>query len=113
MKKVKGCDPVGYTILIRLLTPKEILGTELEVGDAVAGAPQGYIEKIGPFVKEEKNYNFNEGDRVLVSGNYTPVPELEGQEDLIYGIVEPHAIKAVLEEGSECNLVLPAKNIIT
>ena len=104
MRKVVDCDPVGYTILVELLTSQEVLGTRLHVGgDQKVGAPQAYVRKIGPFVKEEKNYNFNVGDRVLLSGNYTPVPDMQGQGDneRVFGIVEPHAIKAVLVEGEE------------
>jgi hypothetical protein len=104
MKKVVDCEPVGFTILVEILTAQEVLGTRLLVGnEQKVGAPQAYIRKIGPFVKEEKNYNFEVGDRVLLTGNYTPVPKMveHAQEERTFGIVEPHAIKAVLKEGEE------------
>lgn len=118
MRKVVDCDPVGFTILVEILTSQEVLGTRLHVGgDQKVGAPQAYIRKIGPFVKEEKDYNFNEGDRVLLSGNYTPVPDMEGkgENERVFGIVEPHAIKAVLQEGDEIPelTVVSKSNIIT
>jgi len=113
MRKVVDCNPVGFTILVELLTSQEVLGTRIHVGgDQKVGAPQAYIRKIGPFVKEDKDYNFEVGDRVLLSGNYTPVPDMEGkgENERTFGIVEPHAIKAVLSEGEEVPELAIAQN---
>lgn len=116
MRKIKNCEPVGYGILVELLSAQEALGTNLIVDESTTktGAPQGYIRKIGPFVKEAKDYNFQVGDRVIMSGNYTPIPEMECEKGRMFGLVEPHAIKGVLVEGSEASdLVVPASQIIT
>jgi hypothetical protein len=102
MKKVVDCCPVGYGILVELLSSQEAIGTTLQIDSRskAAGAPQGYILKIGDFVNEEKQYPFKEGDRVLLSGGYTPVPSYHRDNDRELGIVEPHAIKAILKERS-------------
>jgi hypothetical protein len=41
------------------------------------------------------NYGFNVGDRVVISGNATPVPDYDSS-DREKVLVEPFAIKAVL-----------------
>jgi hypothetical protein len=112
MRKVIDCQPVGYTILVELLTAQEALGTQIHIDDSqqLKIAPQAYILKIGPFVKEEKDYNFNVGDRVVLAGNFTPIPEIPHLGNRKLAIVEPHAIKAVLIEGEEVSELLLAKN---
>jgi co-chaperonin GroES (HSP10) len=106
MKKVVDCDPVGYGILVELLSSQEVMGTNLHIqGKAKVGAPQAYILKIGAFVNEEKEYPFKVGDRVLLSGAYTPVPEIKRENERELGIVEPHAIKAILKERSDLEVL--------
>lgn len=110
MKKVTDCTPVGYAVLVELLSKQEAMGTRIHVSEESkgVGAPQGYILKLGPFVKEEKDYNFNVGDRVLLAGNFTPVPECPSESGRACALVEPHTIKAVLgeEEVSDSGIVL-------
>lgn len=107
VKKVpnlKGAEPTGSQVLIELLTPQEILGTDLHVGDSAEGigAPQAYVKLLGPRVdrdnESDKPWGFSVGDRVVLSGNFTPLPEIPSLSDRILALVEPHAIKAILHE---------------
>lgn len=99
-----GVEPTGSQVLVEMLTPQEILGTNLVVGDSAKdiGAPQAYVKALGPRVatdnKSEKPWGFSEGNRVVLSGNFTPLPEIPGFSDRMLALVEPHAIKAVLVE---------------
>ncbi len=97
--KVKGVKPVGSQVYIELLTPQEILGTSVIVGgdSSVGGAPQAYILELGPRVQSEE-WGFNTGSRVVLSGNFTPLPEAVCDNGRARALVEPHTIKAVLVE---------------
>ncbi len=94
--KENGARPVGSQILVELLTPQEIIGTSLHINEdaEVGGAPQGYVLKVGPMVDEK--YGLAEGSRVILSGKFTPLPEIDSKRP--WALVEPHTIKAVLEE---------------
>ena len=95
--KVTGIEPCGSQILIEVLTAKELIGTTIEIGDTKAdGPPQAYIRKLGPLANLQE-WGFAVGDRIIVSGKYTPVPECENSSRAL-GLVEPHMIKAVLTE---------------
>ena len=106
MKKIADCEPVGGTILVEMLSAQEAIGTKLHVeGKSQMGAPQGYVLKIGPAVyADPENGQIKPGDRVLLSGNYTPVPEYPRDNDRMLGLVEVHAIKAILREKSDLEL---------
>lgn len=94
--KVVGIKPSGSQILVEMLSSKEILGTTLTIkGDSNIGAPQGYVLAIGPNV-DPKVWGFEIGNRVLLQGAYIPVPKINDGRAM--GIVEPHAIKAILVE---------------
>ena len=96
--EIKKIVPVGTQILIETLTRQEVFGTKLHLPDDEVGkkqAPQGYILDMGPKVLTD--WGFKVGCRVIVTGNYTPVPEFkESHRSLI--LVDPHQIKAVLQE---------------
>lgn len=94
--EVVDARPAGGLVMVELLTPQEILGTSLHVGEnTVAGAPQGYILELGP--RLEGGWGFKKGDRVVLSGNFTPLPEVERSHRPI-AILDPNCIKAVLVE---------------
>ena len=97
---IKGVEPIGNQILVELLTPQELMNTPLHLGNAPAktinGAPQAYVMKIGPMVAKE--WGLNEGLRVVLSGNFTPLPEAASKNDRPLAMVEPHTIKAILVE---------------
>jgi len=96
--KVVSVKPVGSQILYEELTRKEMLGTKLVLsGEGKKETPQGYIIAVGPAVG--KDWGFAVGDRVIVVGQYVPVPEMDGRNGRKLGLCEPHAIKAVLVEG--------------
>ena len=102
LPKVKDVMPVGTQILVELLTPEEIMGpTKLHIPEgasknAINGAPQGYILKIGP--KVDENWGFKVGQRVVMSGGYVPLPESTSPNGRPRACVEPHIVKAVLIE---------------
>lgn len=96
---IKGVKPVGTQILVELLTPNEIMNTPLHLaGDSktISGAPQGYILEIGPMV--DPKWGFTVGNRIVMSGSFTPLPEASSTNGRARACVEPHTIKAVLVE---------------
>jgi hypothetical protein len=95
--RISGAKPAGALVLVEILEAQEALGTRLSVGKSSMGdCPQAYVLDIGPNVEADK-WGFKVGDRVLLQGNYNPLPNWDGGRDK--GIVECHAIKAVLQEG--------------
>ena len=96
---IKGVKPAGSQVLVEVLTAQETLGTTIHLTDndasAAGGAPQGYVKGVGP--KVQTDIGFEVGNRVVLTGNFTPIPEFgDGHRPLI--LVDPHQIKAVLEE---------------
>lgn len=100
MKKTKpvvGVKPTNSQILIEKLNAQEATGTVLTINDDSSyGAPQAYILAVGPAIKLE-DAGFGVGDRVILSGNYVPVPNYDSHKRE-RGLVELHNIKAVLVE---------------
>lgn len=96
--KPTGVEPLGSQVLCEILSAQEALGTTLVVGDETkVGAPQGYILAFGPNVSCD-SYGFRVGDRVILTGNFTPIPEKIGDAHRMKILVEPHQIKARLTE---------------
>ena len=95
--KITGVRPVGTQVHVELLTAKEVMGTNLSISDdsETGGAPQGYIIALGPRVASE--WGYEPGDRVILSGAFTPMPEIPGTHR-IHAMVEPQTIKGVLVE---------------
>lgn len=98
--KLKAVRPFGSTLLVEHLSTQDILGTVIKVRDSAKldGAPQAYVVELGPKVDPEAGVKV--GDRVIIQGNYVPVPKLPG-ETRARGIIELHNIKARLEELTE------------
>lgn len=99
-KKIINVNPVGTQVLVELLTyaeqhPSTIVSTGKFAKDE---ARHGWVRKIGPNVKDT-DWSFKVGDRVLISGNGTPVPQFEGCNDHEWVLLEPYTLKATLEEG--------------
>jgi co-chaperonin GroES (HSP10) len=98
LPSVIDVEPVGFQVLFEELTAQELQSSKIYVaGKRSDGPPQGYILKVGPKVDVEE-WGFKVGDRVVLVGNYTPVPGDDGRERAL-GMVEPHQIKAVLVEN--------------
>jgi hypothetical protein len=95
--RVTGAKPTGALLLVEILEAQEALGTRLSVGKKSMGdCPQAYILEMGPGVEKDK-WGFEVGDRVLLQGNYNPLPNWETGRDK--AIVECHTVKAVLKES--------------
>ena len=98
--KVVDVKPCLSQVLVEILTEKEQLGTQLHISGkkSVGDAPHGYILAMGPSLMADiDKWGFKVGDRVIVSGNYTPVPNY-GNSHRERGLVEPSCIKGVLVE---------------
>lgn len=94
--KIVGVKPTLSLILVEHLTAADVNQSQLIVSDtADYGAPQAYVLALGPTVSKEAGIKV--GDRVLLQGNYVPVPNFDRNERE-RGLVEMHNIKAVLEE---------------
>jgi co-chaperonin GroES (HSP10) len=101
--KVAGCTPIASQVVVEFLTAKEVIGTGLHVGAEakLTSAPQGYVLAIGPKV-DTATYGIKVGDRVIMSGGFTPLPEYcTGSNERQRGLVEPHCIKGVLLENGK------------
>ena len=98
--RVTEVQPIGFNVLVEMLTANEILNTKFALAENTTSgeAPQGYVLAVGPAVEAEK-FGFKAGDRVLLQGNYVPVPDY-GDSDRKKGLVQPHDIKAVLVESN-------------
>lgn len=92
---VKNCRPCGSQVLLDLLSVQEMMGTELIMTNKKpVGEYQAIVLAVGPAV-ELDNWGFKVGDRVLLSGNGTPVPDFNGNgRDKI--LMDPFSIKGVL-----------------
>jgi hypothetical protein len=92
---VRSVTPLGTQVLIELLTAQEMLGTKVIINDMVQHKEfHGIILSIGSLV-DLKQYGFNIGDRVLLSGAGIPVPNFNNSNrDKI--LMEPFAVKAIL-----------------
>ena len=96
--KIKDVKPCGSQVLVEILTPQEMMGTDLTVTDKIdLKVPlQGYFRSAGPSFKPD-DWGYKVGDRVLISG--TGVMALSYDDcprDRFF--MEPHAIKSVLVE---------------
>ena len=97
--KIKTVLPTGSQVLVEILTPQEMMGTNLTVTDKVdLKVPlQGYIRATGPAFKSS-DWGFGIGDRVLISGGGVMAPNYDDcHRDRFF--MEPHAIKSVLVEA--------------
>jgi co-chaperonin GroES (HSP10) len=112
---VKAVKPLGGQVLVEVYQEEEVAPESLIIlpdssrnrGDrGVGGAPQGRVLDIGPGLS--KDFGIKVGDRVLLQGNFVPLPKLSDHRDgdRERALVEPHTIKAILlEEGVESKLL--------
>lgn len=93
---VTAVKPCGAQVLLELLTVQEMMGTKLILkNNTQAHAEyQAYVIAAGPTI-DLSIYGFKVGDRVLLSGNGTPVPNYDNTERERI-LMDPFAIKAVL-----------------
>jgi len=99
--EIKAIHPATSSVLVEMLNPDEVINTNLYVGEGVdTGPPQAYIVEFGHSLlksMEEGNFPYKVGDRVILTGNYVPVPNWD-EHHRLRGLVELHNIKAVIEE---------------
>ena len=96
--KIVGVKPAGTQVLVERLTNQEQMGVKtIQILDGAKpeGAPQGYVLDFGSKVE---GWGYKIGDRVVLTGNYTPIPEVPGANGRDLILVEPHQIKAILLE---------------
>lgn len=98
LPEIKNVVPCGSQVLVELLTPQEQANTSIQIMNVDNKVPrQGYILAIGPSVNAE-SYGFKVGDRFLLSSSSAiSAPNFGSDRERF--LVEPHAIKAVLEEA--------------
>jgi co-chaperonin GroES (HSP10) len=99
VETIVGIKPVGSQVLVEVLTKQEQFNTKLILSDNTenTNCPQAYILAIGPgTLKNVQDYGFAVGDRVLITGNFTPVPNYE--EGRQKALIEPTCIKGILIE---------------
>lgn len=95
IKSISAVKPTGNQILLELLTAQEVLNTKIIVNESKAYKEfQAIVLAEGPLAKGEQ-YGFKVGDRVILSGNGVPVPNLDntGRDRIL---MEPNCVKAVL-----------------
>lgn len=94
---VKKVNPCGSQILVEILTPQELMNTNLKLSENTdLKLPlQGYIKAVGPAHKSD--WGFDVGNRVLISGSGVMTPNIDGSHRDTF-LMEPSAIKAVLAE---------------
>lgn len=97
VKSVSGVKPCGSQVLVEILTPQELMNTNLSLSEKTdLKVPlQGYIRAVGPSFNEAFGYKV--GDRVLISGSGVMSPNHNNNHRDTF-IMEPSAIKAVLIE---------------
>jgi co-chaperonin GroES (HSP10) len=95
MKKIKNVKPAAYSILVEMLSEKELTNSALILSNIDKDSNQGYIVGVGPLV--DKKSGFKNGQRVILQGKYNPVPN-PTDSGRVWGVVQIHDIKAILEE---------------
>jgi co-chaperonin GroES (HSP10) len=106
---IKAVKPLGGQVLVEILLEEEVSPqSNIILPDSargkgntgVGGAPQGYVLDIGPGLPA--GFGIKVGDRVLLQGAFVPLPKLSDNRNgsRERALVEPHTIKAILEEES-------------
>mgnify|MGYP003335797934 CR=1 FL=1 len=98
IKLVKGVVPCNSQVLVEILTPQELMNTNLTISEKTdLKVPlQGYIKAVGPTFNDA--FGFKVGDRVLISGSGVMAPNHNDNHRDTF-LMEPSAIKAVLIES--------------
>jgi co-chaperonin GroES (HSP10) len=95
LKSMKAVKPAGNQVLLELLTAQEVFGTKIIVKNSTTYKEfQAIVIDEGPLAKCDQ-YGFKIGDRVILSGNGVPVPNLDntGRDRVL---MEPNCVKAIL-----------------
>lgn len=101
--KVVDVEPIGSKVLIEHIPESAMVDTTLILDDDSmkgSGPPQAYIKKVGNKFDAD-DWGFNVGSRVVLTGSYTPIMDVQGEDDRHLGIIEPSMVKAVLKEASK------------
>jgi len=100
--KIAGVHPFGSKILIEALTSRELNPTTLALpeGSSAGGeeSPQAYIIEVGPGLSDDSGLKV--GDRIFWEGKGMMVNDPRAKKDRIRAILEPHNVRAIIEEVS-------------
>lgn len=96
MKK-KEAKATGTNVLVELLSAGEAFGSSFIVpNESKLPALQGIVLDIGPQIKPE-DFNFKVGDRVVLFGDYVPIPREKTDTNERKLVIFPmHAVKCVI-----------------
>lgn len=99
--KPTAVHPFGSKILVEVLNPDEVLGTNLYVAKTteVDGAPQAYIVELGPGIGVDSGLKV--GQRVYWSGKGTSITDPRTTSGRVRAMLEVHNILAVIEEDAQ------------
>lgn len=92
---IKAIIPVGNQVLVERLTESELSTSSLHLTGGEKSSNQGYVLALGPQVNRE--YGIKVGDRVLLQGNFVPVPNFDDSKRE-KNLLLPDYIKAILVE---------------
>lgn len=99
---VKTICPVGMGILVSILDTQTVMGTSLHLSHTVkqtGESPQGRILALGPkLAQSASEYGLEVGQRVVLTGTFTPMPKCSEYENEELAIVDWTAIKSILVE---------------
>jgi hypothetical protein len=95
--KVNAVHPFGSKLLVEVLTSKEMLGTNLFVGEEAKfeGAPQAFIAELGPQVSPESGLKV--GQRIYWTGKGTQVVDPRATNNRVRALLEISNVLAIIE----------------
>lgn len=96
---IASVKPLGTMVLVELLSPNEMMGTSLYVGENAKdedNAPRAYLKGWGHSLDADK-WGLKVNDLVILTGTYIPTP-VKGEKNRRLVLVEFSALKGILLE---------------
>ena len=96
--KIKAIHPFSSQVLVEEIKTVDTIDTNiiLDEDHKVDTAAQAYVIEIGPKVPEDSG--LKKGVRIHWSGTGLPVDDPRARKGIIRALLEPHQIKAIIEE---------------